>query len=527
MSQDGPVKISKRLILINSGSSVVQRIISLTVLLWLQQWLWGKVHEDEYAVYTLLVPLMVFVPLLTGILGGALARFVTVEYARGNLRGVTQVTSTMLPLCVAGGVLLLVVGLPAAWFIDDLINVVEDPTNPAADRLRREARIMLALMVVMAAVRTALMPYRLGLNVTQKFVLMNLIAVGSELVRIGVLMVLLFGVDTRVLWVIVAGVPATALDLILSNVWSRRLVPALRFERAAFRRDLFRPILTYGWWTLLIRLAVLLRESYSQILLKLVAGSTAVGTFGLASRFDNQIRRNALIMTPSMQPALTAMHATGQHDRLRRAFFRFGRYLIWVFLLISAPFIAFCDTIWLLYLGTEGLEKAHDVSAVMIVLLARVVFSFLQAPIATISFATGHSRPLGLAVAATELVAAIAVTYAVLVADGGALGMAIAITATSIIAQPTVFWPLGLRMTGARMPEFARHVLVPGFAPLLLAAPVWWVLSTTLSPRLVPTLFGIAAGAVVFAAAVVYLLPANERQQLLGVFRRRRPADAR
>ncbi len=520
------VEISKRLVLINSISSVSGRILSLTVLLWLQTYLLNRVSQNEFAIYRVLLSFLVYVPLLTGILGGALAQFVTTAYARADVRRVTEITSTMFPVCVLASLIVLAAGLPLAWYVDRLLVIGKEVTAADAERLTWESRLMFAVLVGIAAFRIAFMPFRLGLYLKQKFVLMNAISMVAELLRYAFMFALLFGVSTKVLWVVLANIPATLFDVGAAAAVSRRLVPALRFERSAFRRDLFRPIFSYGWWTLLIRLVVMLRETYSMTLLQRSTASDAgTNAFGLASMVDNQLRRNSLMLLPVMQPALIAMHATGQDERLRRTYFRFSRYLLWVFLLAALPLIVFRDEAWSLYLA-EKFAACREVTVLTTILLARLLVTFPQAPISAIAFARGHSRPVALCATAIELATIALGTYLVLVADLGPLGMAIAVLAASVVGQPLLFWPLGRAMTRSRFAPWVRTTLIPGLVPSLIATPVWLATWWWSPPQTWLALGAhVALGAAVYCGAIyLFCLNASERADLAKVTGRLRRA---
>ena len=84
------VEISKRLLLINSISSALRRIIAITVLVWLHQYLVRQVSPGELKIYGLVVPTMMLTPLLTAVCGSGLRRYVINAYAKGDTSRVTM-----------------------------------------------------------------------------------------------------------------------------------------------------------------------------------------------------------------------------------------------------------------------------------------------------------------------------------------------------------------------------------------------------------------------------------------------------
>jgi len=192
------VQLSKRLLLINSASSVVRYVLSVSVLIWLSQYLLRRIGDVEYSLYPLVVGVIVFIPLLSLFLTAGLARFVTEAYAMGDDKKVTSIVSTMTVPLLGLAVVCLVAGLTFSWHIGHILTI-------PAGRLW-DARIMLGLLVCCTALRLPLTPFVFGLYVEQRFVLQNVIGLAAEVVRIAILFALLFGVSTRVLWVVVAEV---------------------------------------------------------------------------------------------------------------------------------------------------------------------------------------------------------------------------------------------------------------------------------------------------------------------------------
>ena len=58
------IQIDSKLVLINSISSVLQRLLSVSVLVWLQQYLVRRISAEEFGIYQVVLALLVFVPLV-------------------------------------------------------------------------------------------------------------------------------------------------------------------------------------------------------------------------------------------------------------------------------------------------------------------------------------------------------------------------------------------------------------------------------------------------------------------------------
>jgi len=329
------IEISKRLVMLNTASAVLARTINVSVVVWLHAYLLRRISPGEYQLLPLLTSIIFLLPLFTSVLTSGLGRFVMAAYAQGDDRGVTQIVSTMLPLLSAAGGLLLTGGLVLAWHVDVVLSV-------PPERLW-DARIMMALLVFSAATKPPLTAFSVGFYAQQKFVLCNVIGVGSELLRVFVLFVLLFGVSTRVLWVVVANVAAELAASGVMLVLSRRMIPALRFRRREIRWERARELVAFGGWSSLGMLAYRLRETVVLMILnraKMPMDAAAymdLAIFNIGSLGRRQIDTWTDVMAGPLYPVVTGMHALAEKDRVRSIYLRGGRLALWLMLLVVPP----------------------------------------------------------------------------------------------------------------------------------------------------------------------------------------------
>ncbi len=506
------VEISSKLVLINSISAVVQRLLSVSVLVWLQQYLVRRIGAEEYGIYQVVLALLVFVPLVAAVFGSGLARFVTEAYAQGDFERVTQIASTSSIACTVGGASILLIGLTLVWQIERVLTI-----SPG---LVSDASWMLGLLTVLAALRMVAMPFTVGLLVRQKFVWIHLIALLTELIRVAFLFILLFGVSTRALWVVVATVPATLFELLVSIWLSHRYVPALRFSRDAIAKRLLQPILAFGGWTLLGRMGAAAREAAGPLLLNRFSTPVAVSSYSLGAMVETRLFPNIIHPMITTLPILTAMHATGQLHRLKLSYYRLTRYLAWIFLGVCAPLMAFHQELWQLYLGATYPEYAAA-ATVMLALLLKVALVFPQPVVAQIAAARDRTKPMAVRVLAMETATVLAMAYVVIVRDMGAIGPALASLAVAVVGAPLLHWTLGLQLTGGRFDEWWKATLLPGVVPAVVALPVWLGLRWWLEPTSwLGLLLVAAAGLAVYAAALVlFCLQEDDRADFNRVLR--------
>ncbi len=466
------VEISKRTVLINSISSLLEAILSMSVLLWLQQFLARRISSEELAVFYVVNSLMMYFPLINMIAGGGVARFVMEAYARGDDRRVTQIISSMFPVCLAAGAVVLLVGLAVAFSIEHW--VVIEP------QFLSDARLMFVISIGMLALHVSYLPFSVGFWVRQKFMAMHLIALGVEVLRNATLFALLFGFGPRALWIVVASVPANLLSMLVKWRISRRLVPALRFHRKEIRRELIRPIFVFQSWNLLARVATITRVATIAPLLKNLGTAAEVVSYRWGSVVETRLFPTALSPLGTVQPALTAMYATGQIERLRRHYFRFSRYVLWAFLFLAVPLIAYQEETWRLYLGPKY-EEYHLAGTVMSLLFLKSFYVFPQPVVAQVALAQAKNKPLTIRTFAIEALTALSIWYAI-AAGYGPTGVALTIVIVGAITTPLLHWTVGLELTRSTFGAFFRETILPGMIPTVVAFPIAYALHVFFSP---------------------------------------------
>ncbi len=506
------VEISKRLLLVNSASTVVRRLLSIGVLFWMHQHLIRNIPVSEYALLPVVMGLVAFTPVLTTVISGGLGRFLTEAYARGDERRVTEITSTMTPALVGMAGALLGAGGLFAWKIGAIIDVQPEHV-PMAQR-------MLVVLIFAASLRVAFAPYVLGFYIRQRFVHRDLIGFSAELLRIGLLLYLLTQHETRVEWVALSTFIAGLYELGVVLVLSRRLVPALRFRWSAMRRDVVRPILSFGSWTVAGQTTMFIREMADPLILNQLGTPADVATFHLGSQPDRTLRRTLFSATAIAQPAATAMVATGQDERLRRTWFRLSRYGLWVMLGIAVPLVVFRDEFFRLYLG-DKFEVGRDASLVLALLLARLVVVFPNSGTGLVTVARAQVKPVALRTLGLEVVN-IALTLVLVGAFRmGSVGAALATFVVAMVGHPLLLWTIGLRLTGSRLSDWFASAIVPGLIPTFAGLPVWIALHGLVGPT---TWLGLAAcgvaGLVAYLAALALCLRPEDRDDAGALLRR-------
>jgi O-antigen/teichoic acid export membrane protein len=477
---------------INAASTVATRLLQLTVLVWVNQFLLRRIAPEEYSLYPLVLSLMVFAELFRSVFTSGLGRYIVEADSRDDAAGVTRVVSSMFPVLLLLAGFFLAGGGLMAWQLDRLLTI-----EPA---YLGDARLMLLLLVATLCVNVVSAPFTEGLYVRQRFVAMNLIALGGECVRIGVLVALLFGCGTKVLWLVVATTCGVLTTVSLHWAMTWRMLPAARFRRESFSLATVRMLFGFGAWTTVGGLTSMVSSTVPMLLLNRFGTALDITLLHLGRLPDTQLRNVISAISGPAQPALTRMFAREGASALTNLYYRGGRYYLWLSLIFVVPFLVFGRELIVLYAGPQYAGAA----SVMIVLLGIYPCVWASAMFFQVVFAMGKVREFYLCDLVIQLVTLGALYYLVVARGMGAPGAALALGLTSGLLHMVLIWPMGLASVGGRWKNFARQTLLPGLVPFAASVAVACGLREVFEPNSWFSLGAACAGSVAAYLLVMF-----------------------
>ena len=509
--------ISKKRVLVNVAGGLVARIVNITFVFWMYQYLLKRIPADEFAIYPVLIVIMMTVPLFASFFASAVSRSVIEAYAAGRPRDVRVLhATTVIGLSVFLAVLL-AAGILGAVFVDRILTIPPDLVD--------DARLMVVVLVADLCLALFAVPFTIAFEVRQRFVRRDAIMVSAEFLKIALTFCLIVLVEPRVAFVVVASFAANAVAVATYVVFARRLLPEFRIDRRLFDFGVLRSVVSFGVWTSLGQMSILVYQNAGPILLNLWSTPVQVTAYFIGSVFDRRIGSTMSIALAPLQPVLTTMSVTGDFRRLGNTYMRGGRYALWAAMAIATPLAVYAEPFVLLYVGPEY----RDAAAVMVLMIAPFPLTYASIMLSRIAIATGRVRAFFTGAIATSLAGLLLMLVAVGPLGLGSIGAAAAIAVVMAISHLAFFWPLGLRLAGISLSEFAARTLGPGLMPSAAGLVAWGSLRLAVAPDgwLELLACGAAGGIVYLATLAIGCLQPDERDGLARVLARFHPGAVR
>ncbi|WP_108862134.1 oligosaccharide flippase family protein [Ruegeria sp. Alg231-54] len=504
MAEHKNIVVSKKLVAINSASSVLAKALNVTVLLWMYQYLLHRITAEEFAILPIVTSLMVFAPLFFSFFTGGISRYVVEAYAKGDFARIPVLISSIFPPLVVVGAIFLLGGAAFALNIEKFLNI--------APGMVSSAQSMLLLLVASFTLQMLALPFLSGFHVRQRFIELNLFGIARDLIRMGLLLFFLLYFGPQVIWVVIATVISDTIYSIVLVIRARFLVPELRLQRGKFRWSQAKELTSFGLWTTIGRLGGIMYTNAATILLNIYGTAVDVTCYHIGATFYRQIDSTVGLAAQTLQPALTAMYALDDKRRLAETVLRGGRYASWITLLVATPLVIYSDSFVHLYLGEEYSQAS------MVIILFMIIYPFTS-PMALLpltAIATKQVKAFFSAAFIFQFFGLILMISFLSFTELGAVGATLSLTIITILAQILFFWILCLKIIERSFADLFRRVLVPGYSPAIAASIVWIALDLNKQPESWHMLIAYSVyGALVYVAVLFgFCLNKGERADL-------------
>ncbi|MBU2627893.1 MAG: hypothetical protein KKE61_04695 [Proteobacteria bacterium] len=458
------VEISKKIVVINTVTNLLTYFFSITLLIWVQQYLLRRISPEEYSLLPIVGSLVMFTPIITTIFIAGIGRYLVEAYAEGNELQVTKIVSSIWPILFISGIIFSLLSFYLSINIESILHIPKG--------YEEMTTLMLLVAFFNLLMAYILSPFLAGFNIRQKFYLGHFIDTIFEIFRIILLLLLLFKVSTSVLWVVVASSLSNVLKLIVKIIISCRLVPALRMRIRLFDFSIAKTVISFGVWSSLGQIGYRIRTAADPILLNLFTTPLDITTFHLGSMFRRQFDSFLPSLTSSLQPALIAMHAKKEKERLKYLFYRLNKYLMWVTLLFISPLLVYRQELISLYVGNEYIEAASVLGLLFVPAFLGMSIQLIW----SLAPAIGKIKHMTIISFSMQLCNLTLTIILLKYFNMGAIGCALSTCITAFISLVLFFLPLAMKLLNGKISEWFYLTFLPGLLPAISALTIYGVL---------------------------------------------------
>jgi O-antigen/teichoic acid export membrane protein len=295
------------------------------------------------------------------------------------------------------------------------------------------------------------------------------------------------------------------------TLWSiHRAAPEIRFGWRAFRRELFRTLLSFSASMFAQAVAHNVQTRSDEIIIAAFLPVSSVAPYSIARRVGDFPKLIAEQSLAGFLPLTSQLQAEGSSDRLRSLYLVGSRIILAMCLPLASVLITLAGPLLTLWIGAA---YAGYAPLVLVLTLANTVEASHWAGQ---SILQGLARHHGLAIAYVCAAFAKVGLAVVLVRSYGLIGIAFATLISSMALSFGYVFPYTMRILGVSARELLKEVLLPALVPGLLTVGVLYGIVWALEPSgIIPVGCTAMAGLAAYTIVYIGFFAGDSERQLL------------
>jgi len=325
----------------------------------------GYVGIEQFGLWSLIVALTGYIGLTDLGVATSFVKFIAEYQSRGDRENVNSVVRHGILFYLAVSAIFLLAGALASPYIFPLIGIPASKQSLAWN--------LLLLYLIGFAINNLATVYTSVLAGLQRMDVLNGMQSLVLVIRFGAV-VLALAMGAGLPGMAFAEIGVAVVSLIAGIMAARRCHPDLRLGPWEYDNRMMMRLVKFGSQLQVSRLSELVQAHFDKFLIGRWIGLSPVSIYDFGSRPIGRIRSLASVAANSLLPAISALDAEDNDDRIRAALVRSTRYLAMVFAPIFAFVALFADELMTVWLG-GGYEVAamtlrvFSVAAFVIVLV--------------------------------------------------------------------------------------------------------------------------------------------------------------
>jgi O-antigen/teichoic acid export membrane protein len=400
--------------------------LTVVVAFFLSPYLVHHLGDVGYGVWVLINSIIGYMGLMDLGLRGAVMRFVSREYTRGEHDESSRTVSAAFWLRVWIGLLLISITIVISFLIGKVFKIPPE--------LLWAARIAIVTTGTSAAINLTFGVFAGVLSALHRFDLMSAVAIAQTMIRAAGVVWLLktgHGIVALAFWEFVCVILACAAYTVLCF----RLYPQLRLFFRVPDRQIIGRLWGYSSYVFLIHVCLQLVYYTDNLIVGGFLSAAAVTYYSIGGRLIEYVRQVVTSLTTTFTPLASTLEASGEEDKLRRLLIYGTRAALVLVLPFAIALILRGPTFIGLWMG----EQYAAISGhVMQILIIGQVFIVANNTSSGIAFGLEKHKTFALFFSA-EAVANLVLSV-ILVRWIGIMGVAWGTTLTTLATQ-ILFWP--------------------------------------------------------------------------------------
>ena len=288
---------SKIRFFINLVASLFQFIISMGIGFILTPYIVQNVSVEAYGFVGLTNNMVGYASLLTIALNSVAGRFITISWHRQRKDEAADIMSSVVAANICLAILLIFISSMIVYFLEYLIDI---PNNLTID-----VKILFMLIAINFSCSIINVVFSVATFITDKLYLSSCLSIITALLRVGILVGLFYFFPANIVYVGIAALICTVVELLV-NIWYKNfLIPELKLSMKRFSKVWISKLVRAGIWNSLGNLGCMLLDGFDLLICNLWLGPYFAGLLSISKVLQSAIGALLQKISALFSPRLT------------------------------------------------------------------------------------------------------------------------------------------------------------------------------------------------------------------------------
>lgn len=301
---------NKRQFILNLFASLISFAANLGIGFLITPFIVQQIGAEAYGFVGLANTMINYATLFTLALNSVSGRFITVAYHKGDKTTADKYFTSTLSSNLVIVAILTTIAVPLIWNLEYVVNI--------SSHLINDVKILFSFIFINFLLSTLSTVFTVATFIKNKLYLSSIANIVAIIVKV-LILVAMFGALPPMVWYVGLGTCAmTAITFIANWIYTKRLVPELRFIRHGFSINAIREMLAAGIWNCVIKLQQILQDGLSLLVTNLLISPHFMGLLSIAQLVPTAMSSLMGTIAGLFSPEQTRFFARGQKDLLLR-----------------------------------------------------------------------------------------------------------------------------------------------------------------------------------------------------------------
>ncbi len=300
---------SNKQLAINIISNIAIYVLQFGVSFFLTPYIVKTLGVEANGFVQLSTQIISYTTLISVGLNAMAARFITVEYHKGDLTQANKFFSSVFWGNVFLGSISLIASLGILVYLDQIVNI--------PDYLSLDVKILFGFLSVNAVLSIVGSVFNIATFVKNRLELRSIRSAIGSIINVSLLLVIFASYAPRLCFLGITGFVGTIYVLVVNMRLTKTLTPELHIDIRFFDWSSIKMLLQAGMWSLIVVLSGLFAQGLDLLLTNVFIGATAMGILSLSKSVPIIIQSIATSLSTCFVPSWTQHYAKNERNQLR------------------------------------------------------------------------------------------------------------------------------------------------------------------------------------------------------------------